>query len=672
MIGSFLNTWLSGWRGRALLAIVVVVLLVIPAIAGSDSYLTYLLMTFFIFAMLGHAWNLLAGYCGLLSFGNQVYIGVGGFALAILFYYGGVNVWLALPLAGVASALFAWLLAVPVGERFSGKRVWMPVGVAVLLWIIYELAIAADPTLDVFQGAYVRRVMILFLIFIGAVPLLRLQGAYFAVATWLVAAAVGSVFNEWSVVGAGGGMQIRADYSLELRYYVALGLMALSTLVIWALLRSRYGLALTAVRDNEEAANTVGIDIRSVKALVFVIAGAMTGLAGGLYYIDQIIITPPSAFSITWSAYLVFIVVAGGMGTLAGPIVGAAVFVIVDRILGAYMDQGLLVLGVVAVLIILFLSRGVMGIVNDLRAHARENGGPAAAPTATGKRKNGARAATQAPPGVVAALLVPGSPLPYLRPDNPAWAGLMRGYQQARELVRESDADTLLIYSTQWMAVLDQLWQTRARLMGTHVDENWYEFGDLPFDLKTDVQLAQALVEAGNAAGVRSKGVDYEAFPVDTGSIVANSLLNPDGELSVVLASNNLYHDFAGTERLGEIAAQTAQRLGRRVAVIGVGALSATLYRHDIEIARDRIADASDDMWNRRLLKLIEAGDVAALREMLPEYVRQANGEMGMKHLAWLLGAMGGRFHSARIHAYGPTWGAGAAVVEFQGWGRRG
>ena len=105
MIGAVLDDWLSGWRGRTLLAILLVVLVAFPWIAGEDGrFYTLLLMTVFIFATLGHAWNLLAGYCGLLSFGLQVYVGLGGFTVGLLNFYGGAHVWLALPVAGVATA----------------------------------------------------------------------------------------------------------------------------------------------------------------------------------------------------------------------------------------------------------------------------------------------------------------------------------------------------------------------------------------------------------------------------------------------------------------------------------------------------------------------------------------------------------------------------------------
>jgi 2-aminophenol/2-amino-5-chlorophenol 1,6-dioxygenase alpha subunit len=266
---------------------------------------------------------------------------------------------------------------------------------------------------------------------------------------------------------------------------------------------------------------------------------------------------------------------------------------------------------------------------------------------------------------VVSAFLAAGNPLPRLVPDNPPWAGLRRGYEAACRALAASRPDVLAVYSTQWIAVLDQLWQTRARSTGVHVDENWHEFGDLPFDIRADVELANAVIEATPAFGVRSKGVDYDAFPIDTGTIVANDFLNPAG-LPLLIGSNNIYHDWETTARLGRAAVECADRLGRRVALVGVGGLSGTVFREEIDIANDRIASASDDEWNRRMLKLLERGDREGLRKICPEYAREARVDMGFKHLAFVLGGLDGNFDDAVVHAYGATWGAGAAVVEFK------
>ena len=131
------------------------------------------------------------------------------------------------------------------------------------------------------------------------------------------------------------------------------------------------------------------------------------------------------------------------------------------------------------------------------------------------------------------------------------------------------------------------------------------------------------------------------------------------------MAANNLYHDWEQTLKLGEMAANQAVRLGRRVAVIGVGGLSGSAFRHEIDPADDHIASASEDAWNRRMLDMMVNGDASAMKALTADYVREARTDMGFKHFAWVLGAMGGRFHSATVHAYGPTYGSGAAVVEF-------
>lgn len=266
---------------------------------------------------------------------------------------------------------------------------------------------------------------------------------------------------------------------------------------------------------------------------------------------------------------------------------------------------------------------------------------------------------------VVSAVLLPGSPLPYVQRDNPPWAQLADAMEKAGEAVAASNPDTLVVYSTQWIAVLDQLWQTRARLKDIHVDENWHEYGDLPFDISTDVELAEACVAATNAAGVKTKGVDYDKFPIDTGSIVTGNFLNPDNKCKMVISANNVYHDWSMTEQLGRIAADEAEKLGRKIAVVGCGGLSGAFFRNSIDIAEDHIASKTDDEWNRKILALMEAGDVEGLKQQAPEFASAARVDMGFKHMAFILGAIGGSFSSATVHGYGPLYGAGGAVVEF-------
>ncbi len=263
---------------------------------------------------------------------------------------------------------------------------------------------------------------------------------------------------------------------------------------------------------------------------------------------------------------------------------------------------------------------------------------------------------------IVSAFLVPGNPLPFLKPDNPPWGRIADAARAAGESLAASKPDVLLIYSTQWLAVLGQMWQMRPHSVGRHVDENWYAYGDLHIDLKADVDLANACIDAANAAGISSKPVNYDDFPIDTGTIVANAFLNPDGSIPTVIASNNLYHDFAKTETLGRLAAEQAEKMGRRVAVVAVGGLSSEYFDRVIDIADDKIASETSDAANQALLDAVKAGG-QQLRTHIAEG-GSANTDMGLKHLAWVLGAVG-NYPSATVHGYGATYGAGAAVVEF-------
>ena len=266
---------------------------------------------------------------------------------------------------------------------------------------------------------------------------------------------------------------------------------------------------------------------------------------------------------------------------------------------------------------------------------------------------------------VVSAFLVPGSPLPYVQRDNPPWGEIATAMETAGKALAASSPDLIVIYSTQWIAVLDQLWQTRAVLQGLHVDENWHEYGDLSFDMKIDVEFAELALKKTAEAGIKAKGVDYDHFPVDTGAIVACNFLNPGGAIPMGITSNNVYHDWQMTESLGRVAAESAAELDRKLAVIGVGGLSGSIYRHVIDITEDKIANAEEDEWNRKILSLMEQGDTEALAQACPDYATAARVDMGFKHFAFIKGAIDNHFKRATVHAYGPLYGSGAAVVEF-------
>jgi len=267
---------------------------------------------------------------------------------------------------------------------------------------------------------------------------------------------------------------------------------------------------------------------------------------------------------------------------------------------------------------------------------------------------------------LVSAFLVPGNPLPKLKPEVSGLGRLNAAMQRAGRALAASRPDVVLLYSTQWLAVLDQQWLTRRHSTGLHVDDNWYEFGDLPYDIHVDSDLAHACVLGSPRIGIHARGVNYDGFPIDSGTIAAASLMGIGcRERPLVVASNNLYHDADVTLRLGAMAADCAEEQGKRVAVVGVGGLSGTLFRTEIDLRADRIATADDDQWNQRVLRLMESGDVRELKRVIPEFAAAARADMGFKHFYWILGALKARLVGARVHGYGPIYGSGAAVVEF-------
>ena len=311
------------------IAVVLVVLVGIAAPAFASRGLIQDL--FFILTMLTLAqlWNLLAGYGGLVSVGQQAFVGIGAYAM------------------------FAAVILLG----------WNPV-LAILLGGLAGLALAVPAA---------------FLAF-------RLQGAYFAIGTWVIAEVTRLLVAQWKTLGGGTGTSLPREATANIlgvdtvaalfgvreaaardivAYWLALGLAIVVIGVIYALLRSRLGLALLAVRDNTEAAMSVGVDARRLKWIVFLLAAAATGLVGGLVFMQTARISPDAAFALTdWTAYVIFIVVIGGIGTIEGPIVGVLVFFLLRSTLADYGSWYLMTLGLIAIAVMLFAPKGLWGAIS--------------------------------------------------------------------------------------------------------------------------------------------------------------------------------------------------------------------------------------------------------------------------------------------------------------------
>jgi branched-chain amino acid transport system permease protein len=262
--------------------------------------------------VLAQMWNLLAGYAGLVSIGQQAYVGLGGYALIVLADDLGVNPFLAVPLAGLVAALVAL------------------------------------PT---------------------ATVVFRFRGGYFAVGTWAVAEVYRLLVANTDALGRGTGRTLKAVFPLaretrELGTYalaLAIGLAALAAVYLY--LRSRQGLGLMAVRDSEPASESLGVDVFRTKLLVYLMAAFGTGVTGALIYLNLLRISPDAAFSINWTAYTIFIVVIGGLGTLEGPIIGTILFFLLREALSDYGAWYMILLGLLAVVAMLRFPQGLWGLV---------------------------------------------------------------------------------------------------------------------------------------------------------------------------------------------------------------------------------------------------------------------------------------------------------------------
>ena len=266
---------------------------------------------------------------------------------------------------------------------------------------------------------------------------------------------------------------------------------------------------------------------------------------------------------------------------------------------------------------------------------------------------------------VAGAALVPG--MPQLLTDGPAapsWVELAVAAREVGDRLLDAGAEALVILSTQWFTVLGHQLQLEPRLQGRRVDENWYayDYGTLDYDIRIDTELTERWATEIEGEGLQARRTRYEGFPIDTGTLVADALLNHG--LPVALVSCNLYAGADVIATLAGAALHAADELGRRVGFVAVTGLSSGLTQRWIEPAEDAIELAEHERWDRRVLELLSRGrldEALALRE---EYARAAQADSQLRALAFLAGT-GCLSGAADVRAYGPIWGTGAAVVHW-------
>jgi branched-chain amino acid transport system permease protein len=295
--------------GLTWLVIATVILAILPVVGVPQEWMLYLFL-FFIFLALANMWNLLAGYCGLISLAQPAFIGIAGYVLAIVAWVG-YPIWLGVIGGGIVASAFALLISIPA---------------------------------------------------------FRMRGIYFAIGTLIVPSAVQIVFFLWRPVGnelygKGAGYIIKGASNMPQSeiYWIALIVGLGSLFLMRFILGSKFGLGLSAIRDNENTAASSGINVFRLKLYSFLISAFVTGLAGAAFYISQGFIEPKSAFDIQWTMRLMLSTVIGGIAILEGPILGAIIVVILHFLLARYAGLSLLIQGVILIGIMLLAPQGIMG-----------------------------------------------------------------------------------------------------------------------------------------------------------------------------------------------------------------------------------------------------------------------------------------------------------------------
>jgi branched-chain amino acid transport system permease protein len=311
------RTTTSSTIGLSLLGLCVLILLSAPLWADRASL--RLVVEFAYYLALAQMWNLLAGYAGMVSVGQQAFVGLGGYLLFMLASQFGVPPLVAVLLSGVLVAL----LAIPT-----------------------------------------------------ALIVFRLRGAYFAIGTWVVAEVFRLGLAQMSSLGGGSGQSLPAaivrqigndrDGRETLIYFTALAIAIATVAVVFLLLRSRQGLALASIRDSEPASGSLGVDTFRTKLMVYVLAAGCTGVVGALIFLQKLRISPDAAFNLQdWTAVVIFIVIIGGIGTLEGPLIGTLIYFVLRGCLAQYGAVYMIILGVVAVVMMLKAPQGVWGLISE-------------------------------------------------------------------------------------------------------------------------------------------------------------------------------------------------------------------------------------------------------------------------------------------------------------------
>lgn len=264
------------------------------------------------------------------------------------------------------------------------------------------------------------------------------------------------------------------------------------------------------------------------------------------------------------------------------------------------------------------------------------------------------------------AYIVPGLPHILLAPDkNPGWKSLHENYKKMGEEIERSGAELILVYSTQWFSVIGHLFQVDPKPKWLLVDQNWYEYGEIPYEFTIDPKFGQLYSDQAKKNGLTAATVNYHGFPIDTGTVVALKFLNPNNRIPASIVSCNIYAEKEETRLLGRTARQAIEAYGKKTIVVCVTNLSNRFETSEIDPAHDKVSSAKDDEWNRKILEILADGRLEDVSQVAREFGREANADMGFKAI-WWLAALAGEHnrYDGKVWDYQPVWGTGAALVQ--------
>ena len=269
---------------------------------------------------------------------------------------------------------------------------------------------------------------------------------------------------------------------------------------------------------------------------------------------------------------------------------------------------------------------------------------------------------------IVESFVVPVHPHTVLAPEqNEGWNRLRQAYDEAAKIITDSGADLLIIYSTTWPSIIGHQLISDPNPQWIMVDHDFHDLGSINYSFNIDAEFAKLWNEENKSRGLQSRCVNYQGFPIDVGSVVALTLLNPDNKIPAVIVSSNVYSDRSETTVLAKACRDIVKKTGRKAVAITAMSLSNRMFTEHIDPKDDKIHSLKDDEWNRKILEFLGEGrleDVGQLSRTIQQQIRVQK-VVNFKPMWWLSAMNENRNNlTGKVLAYEAVHGAGCAVVN--------